>query len=54
MLPQNNPLKKVLVIIAGIFAVILISKLIFGIIKFALIIAVIGAVVWFISKRLRG
>ena len=47
MLPQNDLLKKALIVIVGIFAVILVSKLIIGLIKYVLIIAVIGGAVWF-------
>jgi len=53
MLPQNDLLKKALIVIVGIFAVIIVSKLIIGLIKYALIIAVIGAGWWFIKGRRR-
>ena len=50
MLPQNDLLKKGLIVIVGIFAVIVVSKLIIGLLKYALIIGVIGGAIWFFKK----
>ena len=53
MVPQNELLKKGLIVIVGVFAVVIIAKFVFWLLKYALIIAVIGAGWWFYKSRRR-